>query len=122
MFSSVAGADTNRVVPHHRVETHLREHAPSWTILRPGFFCQNRIVVPAGKGLVAFIDTDDIGAEAGLVFSDPLPHRGRGYTLAGPEAVSFEEVAATLTGRLGRPIRYAPASILGYARHLRRKS
>ena len=27
VFSSVAGADTNRVVPHHRVETHLRDNA-----------------------------------------------------------------------------------------------
>jgi uncharacterized protein YbjT (DUF2867 family) len=134
VFSSVAGADTNRVVPHHRVETHLREHAPSWTILRPGFFAQNltdayrrdiveddRILLPAGHGRVAFIDTDDIGDVAGAVFADPGPHRGQGYTLTGPSAVDFDDVAALLTAALGRTIRYEPASVLGYARHLRRQ-
>ncbi len=134
VFSSVAGADSNRVVPHHRVETHLREHAPSWTILRPGFFAQNltdayrrdivaddRILLPAGHGRVAFVDTDDIGAVAGAVFADPAPHRGRGYTLTGPRAVGFDEVAGVLTEALGRTIRYEPASVLGYARHLHRQ-
>lgn len=132
VFSSVAGADTNRVVPHHRVETHLRDHAPSWTILRPGFFAQNlsdayrrdivdddRIFLPAGDGRVAFIDTRDIGDAAAIVFADPAPHRGVGYTLTGPQALTFDEVAQILTRTLGRPIRYEPAPALGYARHLR---
>ena len=132
VFSSVAGADTNRVVPHHRVETHLRDHAPSWTILRPGFFAQNltdayrrdivdddRIYLPAGDGRVAFVDTDDIGAVAAAVLADPAPHRGKGYTLTGPAAVTFEGVAGILTAVLGRTIQYQPATILGYARHLR---
>ena len=132
VFSSVAGADTNKVVPHHRVETYLRDHAPSWTILRPGFFAQNladayrqdiveddRIFLPAGDGRVAFIDTRDIGDAAATVFADPSPHRGSGYTLSGPEAVTFDDVAAILTRLLGRPVRYEAASVLGYARHLR---
>ena len=132
VFSSVAGADTNRVVPHHRVETHLRDHVPCWTVLRPGFFAQNladayrrdiveddRIHLPAGQGRVAFIDTRDIGDAAACVFVDPGPHRGRGYTLTGPRAVTFDEVAAILTRVLGRTISYQPASVLGYARHLR---
>ena len=134
VFSSVAGADTNRIVPHHRVETHLRDHVPSWTILRPGFFAQNledsyrrdivdddRIYLPAGTGRVAFIDTRDIGAAAATVFADPEPHRGNGYTLTGPRAVTFEEVAAILTDTAGRTITYQQATILGYAKHLRRQ-
>jgi uncharacterized protein YbjT (DUF2867 family) len=132
VFSSVAGADTNTVVPHHRVETHLRDHTPSWTILRPGFFAQNladayrqdiveddRVFLPAGAGRVAFIDTRDIGDAAATVFVDPSPHRGQGYTLTGPEALTFDDVAVILTRLLGRPVRYEPASVLGYARHLR---
>lgn len=134
VFSSVAGADTNRVVPHHRVETHLREHAPSWTILRPGFFAQNltdayrqdiveddRIYLPAGSGRVAFIDTRDIGDLAAAVFADPDAHRGQGYTLTGPRAVTFDEVTELLTAAVGRNITYHPARILGYARHLLRR-
>ncbi|WP_404388655.1 NAD(P)H-binding protein [Humibacillus xanthopallidus] len=132
VFSSVAGADTNRLVPHHRVETHLRQHAPSWTILRPGFFAQNladayrrditeddRIHLPAGEGSVAFVDTDDIGAVAAGILAEPGPHRGRGYTLTGPQAVTFGDLAGMLTAALGRHIGYEPATVLGYARHLR---
>lgn len=132
VFSSVAGAQTNRVVPHHRVETHLREHVPSWTVLRPGFFAQNladayrrdiveddRIHLPAGQGLVAFVDTRDIGSLAAAVFADPDAHRGRGYTLTGPVAVTFDDVAGILTAALGRTIHYQPATVLGYVRHLR---
>jgi uncharacterized protein YbjT (DUF2867 family) len=134
VFSSVAGAETNKVVPHHRVETHLRDHVASWTILRPGFFAQNladayrrdiveddRIVVPAGRGRVAFVDTRDIGEVVAAVFAAPASHRGQGYTLTGPRAIAFDEVAGILSAALGRGIRYEPASVLGYARHLRRQ-
>lgn len=41
MFSSVAGAETNRIVPHHRIEAHLLGSGIRGTILRPGFFTQN---------------------------------------------------------------------------------
>lgn len=134
VFSSVAGADTNAVVPHHRVETHLRDQVASWTVLRPGFFAQNladayradivnddRLYLPAGQGLVAFIDTRDIGDVAAAVFADPVAHKGRGYTLTGPQALTFDDVAAILSTSMGRPIGYEPATVLGYARHLRRQ-
>jgi len=132
VFSSVTGADTNRVVPHHRVETHLQASALSWTILRPGFFAQNladayrsdimgddRIYLPAGRGRAAFIDVRDLGDAVATVFSNPAAHRHAGYTLTGPQALDFEEVAAVLTRELGRPIRYQPANVLAYMRHLK---
>ena len=132
VFSSVTGADTNPVVPHHRVEAHLQASSLSWTILRPGFFAQNladayrtdillddRIYLPAGRGRAAFIDVRDLGDVAATVFANPAVHRSAGYTLTGSQAVGFEEVAAVLTRELGRPIRYQPASILAYLRHLR---
>lgn len=132
VFSSVSGAETNRVVPHHRVETHLQASGLDHTILRPGFFAQNigdqyrhdivaddRIYLPAGDGRVAFIDVRDIGEVTAGVFADPQPHRGAGYTLTGPEAVTFDDVADVLSTALGRRIRYEPAGALAYARHLR---
>ena len=134
VFSSVQGADTNKVVPHHRVERHLMASGLAWTILRPGFFAQNltdayradirdahRLYVPAGSGLVAFIDVKDLGEVAAQVFEDPAAHRGKGYTLTGPRAVSFVEVASLLTDALGTVIQYQPASALGYVRHLHRR-
>lgn len=134
VFVSVAGAERNRIVPHHRVETHLAASDLGWTVLRPGFFAQNlttayledlrtenRLHVPAGDGEVAFVDTRDVGEVAAQLLVDPTGHLGRGYTLTGPRAVTFTEVAELLTDVLGRPIRYEPASVLGYLRHLGRR-
>lgn len=134
VFSSVTGADTNPVVPHHRVETHLHTCGLPWTVLRPGFFAQNladayrrdvvegdRVVLPAGDARVAFVDTRDVGAVAAHVLADPVPHRGAAYVLTGPQAVTFEEVAAVLTRELGRRITYHPVGVPTYARHVRRQ-
>lgn len=134
VFLSVTGADTNKLVPHHAVERHLPRATDAWTILRPGFFAQNlgdayrrdivedgRLYVPAGHGRVAFVDVRDLGEVAAQVFARPDEHRGRGYTLTGPEAVTFEQAAALLTQALGRPIRYQPAGVLRYAAHLLRR-
>ncbi len=131
VFSSVEGADTNKIVPHHRVETHLQASGLPYTILRPGFFAQNltdayrldirddhRLYVPAADGRVAFIDVTDLGEVAATVFADPSAHLGLGYTLTGPQALTFTHVADLLTAALGRPIRYQPATALGYLQHL----
>ena len=132
VFASVAGAETNRVVPHHRVEVHLRESRIGHTILRPGFFAQNlgdayrrdirdddRLYLPAGDGRVAFVDVRDIGEVAAIVLAAPSAHDGRGYHLTGPRAVTLAEVAMVLTEVLGRPIAYEPATVRGHGRHLR---
>ncbi|HEY3355682.1 MAG TPA: NAD(P)H-binding protein [Polyangia bacterium] len=133
VFLSVAGADRQRWVPHHKVERHLLDRGGAATILRPGFFAQNlgdayredirgrsELYVPAGTGRVAFIDVRDIAEVAAQAFGDPA-RRGQQYTLTGPAAVSFTDVAAVLTAALGRPCRYRAASIPGYAAHLRRR-
>lgn len=134
VFLSVAGAGTNTLVPHHAVEKHLEAVARGWTVLRPGFFAQNlgdayrrdiaedgRLYVPAGRGRAAFIDVRDVAEVAASVFASPAPHAGQAYTLTGPEAVSFTEAAGLLSEALGRPIRYQPASVPGYAVHLLRR-
>jgi len=133
VFVSVARADQMKWVPHRKVELHLIESGSAWTILRPGFFAQNladayrrdiaedaRLYVPAGHGRVAFLDVHDIATVAAHVFDAPEAHRGAVHTLTGPEAITFDEVARILSDVLARPIRYEPASIAGYAHHLRR--
>lgn len=130
-FLSVDGADRQPWVPHHAVEKHLGQRRVSATILRPGFFAQNlgdaylrdirergEIYVPAGQGRVAFVDVRDVAELAARSFVEPSL-RGQGWTLTGPAALGFVEVAAILSVALGRPIRYRPASLLGYARRLR---
>ena len=135
VFLSVAGAGKNKVVPHRKVEDHLRLRGPHHTNLRPGFFAQNlasayrqdiveddRIYVPAGRRQpVNWIDARDIAEVAAVVLAEPEAHRGQSYTLAGPGAVPWSEVTDALTGALGRTIVYEPASLLGYIRHLSRR-
>lgn len=134
VFLSVAGAGKNRLVPHRKVEDHLRSLGDHHTNLRPGFFAQNletayrediskddRIYVPAGTASVNWIDVRDIAEVAAAVLSEPEQHRGMNYTLAGPGPVSWSTVTGALTANLGRTIRYEPASVLGYVRHLARR-
>jgi len=132
-FLSVAGAEKNKLVPHHAVEVHLRKGV-GWTILRPGFFAQNfgdayrrdivedgRVYVPAGRGRVTFVDVRDVAEVAAAAFASPEEHDLHAYTLTGHEAVDFTSAAAMLTDVLGRPIRYDAASLVGYVLHLRRR-
>jgi uncharacterized protein YbjT (DUF2867 family) len=134
VFLSVQGADKKPLIPHHAVERHLQAGPPQWTLLRPGFFAQNlgdayrrdltergRLYVPAGAGRVAFIDVRDIAEVAALALHDPSAHYGAAYTLTGPSALGFAEVAQLLSHKLARPIRYQAASLLGYLLHLRRQ-
>ena len=131
VFLSVAGAERNRLVPHHAVEQHLMRSS-GWTILRPGFFAQNfgdayrrdiveesRVYVPAGRGRVAFVDVRDLAEVAAMAFASPSAHDGRAYTLTGGQAIDFAAAAAQLSEAIGRTIRYEPASLAGYAAHLR---
>ena len=131
VFLSVQGADKNPLVPHHAVEQYLRAGPIPWTLLRPGFFAQNlgdayrrdisrngRIYVPAGAARVAFIDVRDIAQVAAMALLQPSVHKGQAYHLTGPAAVAFREVAQLLSKALKRPIRYEPASVLGYMLHL----
>lgn len=134
VFLSVAGAGKTRIVPHRKVEDHLRARGDHHTNLRPGFFAQNletsyrddiaeddRIYLPAGDAPVNWIDVRDIAEVAALVLRDPETHRGQDYTLAGPGPVPWSVVTEALTAALGRTIRYEPASVLGYVRHLSRR-
>lgn len=131
VFLSVMGV--NRALPHWQVEQDLRRSSMAWTMLRPSFFAQNletayaddildhdRIRLPAGRGRTSFIDTRDVAAVAAAVLTGTVPaHAGRAYTLTGPAAPTWEQVAALLSVELGRPISYQPVGLLTYRGELR---
>jgi uncharacterized protein YbjT (DUF2867 family) len=134
VFLSVQGADRLRVVPHATVEAWVRSSELDWTFVRPSFFTQNlstthapdirdrdRLLLPAGRGRTAFVDADDVAAVATAALLDPAGHRGRAWTVTGPEALGYAQVAALLTEVLGRPIGYRPCGVLAYLRHARRE-
>lgn len=134
VFVSVAGAESNRFVPHHSVEQRLINSGKSYTILRPGFFSQNLesayrtdiidsacIYLPSGNGKINFIDARDIAEIAIQSLVNPKVHTGKAYTISGSEALTFYQVADLLTQELGRSIEYREASVLGYFCHLLRQ-
>lgn len=130
VFLSLQGADRIRVVPHHAIESWLRTSGLGWTFVRPSFFCQNlstthagdvrdrsEVVVPAGNGRTAFVDALDVAAVAARALADPVAHRGKAWTVTGPDALTYSEVARLLTAELGREIRYRSPGLARYARH-----
>jgi len=129
VFLSVAGAEHASFIPHAKVEAHLRAGSVPWTFLRAGFFSHNvltayrrdvveddRLYVPAGAGRASWVDVRDLGEAAAIALCEPGAQR-QAWSLTGPEACGFHEVAAILTRLLGRTIRYVPASIPGFVWH-----
>lgn len=126
---SVQGAGNLPVLPHARLEKWLRQSGMDWTFVRPSYFSQNlstvfaadirdrqAIIVPAGRGRTAFVDTHDVAAVAAAALLDPAAHRGRIWTPTGP-ALTYYEVAAVLSAELGRQIRYLRPGVVRYAQH-----
>lgn len=92
------------------MERAVRERSAHWTILRPTWFAQNfaeafwyptiteqgQIPTSAGPGRASFVDTRDIAAVAVTALRQD-GHDGQAYTITGPEALSFAEVAAHIS-------------------------
>jgi uncharacterized protein YbjT (DUF2867 family) len=124
---SLQGAEKNRLVPHAKMEASVAASGMPRTFLRAGFFMQNlstthradiaehgEIFVPAGAGKTAFIDARDIAAVAARALLD-VSDASNAHELTGSEALGYAEVAAIFSEVLGRPIRYADPSVLGFA-------
>jgi uncharacterized protein YbjT (DUF2867 family) len=56
-----------------------------------------------GDGRVSFVDPRDVGEMIARALVDPR-YEGETWTFGGPAALSYDEVAATLSEVLGRPI------------------
>lgn len=100
------------------VETQLADRrALTHTILRPAWVMQNfsdehlpivngTLAVPSRGGAEAFVDAADIAAVATQTLLDPERHAGAHYALTGPEAITFDDVAATIATVSGGSVAY----------------
>jgi len=100
---------------HYATEEHIRASGMAFTFLRDNFYADfmpalvgedGVIRGPAGQGRVAAVAQDDIADAATAVLLDPARHAGSTYSLTGPESLTLDEVATTVTAELGRPARY----------------
>jgi uncharacterized protein YbjT (DUF2867 family) len=94
-----------------------RRTAFTHSIVRPAWVMQNfadahvplindTMTVPSGGGREAFVDADDIAAIALETLIDPDAHAAAIYAPTGPQALTFSEVARTISDVIGRPIIY----------------
>ena len=133
VFLSLQGAQYNPFVPHHKVESYLKESGIRYSLLRPSFFMQNlstthrddirlhdQLLLPAGHARTSFVDAHDVGEVAAKLLLNP-PAASAGYELTGRYAYTYTEVAAQLSAVLGRPIRYRAAGIREFRAYERAK-
>ncbi|MEU9896643.1 NAD(P)H-binding protein [Streptomyces phaeochromogenes] len=89
-----------------------------WAVLRPSWFMQNftgahahadsirtdgTILTAAGTGRVGFVDADDIAAVAVRALTDDRAPNAE-LVLTGPEALSYDDIAAIVTEVTGRTV------------------
>jgi uncharacterized protein YbjT (DUF2867 family) len=119
VFLSLLGAEKNPFPPHHKIEKIILESSIPYTFIRPSFFMQNLstthaidikdrddLFIPSGKAKISFIDTRDIGEIIGRTLVEE-GHENKAYTITGSEAITYFQVADSMTRILGRKITYS---------------
>jgi uncharacterized protein YbjT (DUF2867 family) len=117
---SVLGAEMEKPISFFarnaaQTEQVLRASGVPHVILRANGFMQNVLrqraaieagsfVEPSGTTAASRVDVHDLADVAVAVADGPFD--GRALTLTGPAALTGEEMATTLSGVLGRPVRY----------------
>jgi uncharacterized protein YbjT (DUF2867 family) len=107
---------------HRPVEKAIERSGLAWTLLRPNSFMQNAVTFMAptikaedafysasGQARISHIDVRDIAAVAVAALTTD-GHDRQIYTLSGPDALTYDEMADELSQRLGRVIRHVTLS------------
>ena len=113
---------------HRSVEKAIEASGLEWTFLRPNSFMQNAVTymsdtiradsafyTSAEHAKISQVDVRDIAEVAVKALTEP-GHEGKVYTLNGPEAITYEEMATVLSDVLKRPINHIslpPADLKG---------
>ena len=122
---SVMGAEEEAfslALVHRPVEKAIESSGMAWTFLRPNSFMQNVVTFmsetikteaafysASDAAKIAHVDVRDIAAVAVKALTEPI-HAGQAYTLTGPEALTYDELANELSKVLGRSISHISLS------------
>ena len=120
-FAADAASPVRFLRYHAAVERAIVESGIAYTFLRPNLFMQGLLglrasiksdgvfFAAAGDAKVSVVDVRDIAAAAAAALTGS-GHEGRTYTLTGPEALTHAEMAAALSGAVGRSIAFVDVS------------
>jgi uncharacterized protein YbjT (DUF2867 family) len=123
--SSILGADQGSsaefINTHARCDRYLEQSGLDYVILRPNLFLQNipestipsigedgNFYVNAADARISMVDTRDVAEVAAVTLTQP-GHAGARYNVTGPQALSYDDVAAELSQALGREVTYVDA-------------
>jgi uncharacterized protein YbjT (DUF2867 family) len=102
---------------HIQVEQAIQASGLEWTFIRPVFFQQsflmfadtirkgNKIILPAGKGAVAFVNALDV-ADCLVTAATQPKFANKIYTLTGSEALTFSQAGVIIGQARGKPVSY----------------
>jgi uncharacterized protein YbjT (DUF2867 family) len=119
VYTSFVGAAPDAVFTlvrdHYATEQHIQASGMSFTFLRDNIYldfmepfagAERVLRGPAADGRAGMVARADVARVAAAVLRNPDQHVGVTYTLTGPEALTLDEVAATLTAARGVPFRF----------------
>lgn len=119
-FAAAADCTFTHAREHYATEQYIRSLGLDFTFVRDNFYADllpsfagpdGVIRGPAGDGRVSAVTVDDVADAVAAILSEPARHAGFTYSLTGPEALSFEAVAAILSREQHRTIRYVEESV-----------
>jgi NAD(P)H dehydrogenase (quinone) len=111
------GCEVRFMLSHRQVAAHLDATGLPVTYLAPALYMEDllaaadtireaaEVSVPAGHGRVGFVAASDVAAVAARVLTS-TGHEGAVYTLTGPEALRFKDVAARISAVFAREVDY----------------
>lgn len=124
VYTSFMGAAPDAVFTlardHWDIEEYIKSRGVAYTFLRdclyqdvlPSFVGRDGVLRgPAGTGRLAAVARADIARAAARILADPQEHRDKTYTLTGPEALTFEDIAGILTRVTGSTVTYHDETI-----------
>jgi uncharacterized protein YbjT (DUF2867 family) len=114
------------------VHRFLRKEAPEWAVLRPSWFMQNFVdarhfhaksiatgeplVTATGAASIRFVDVDDIATVAVRALLDKRSH-DTDHVISGPEALTYDEIARTISEVTGIAVTHRAVSTSDLVRH-----
>lgn len=112
---------TNNTIAHAATEAAILKSGMHYVFLRPNLFMQNLFMAAdgirlqgqfsfaTGAGKAGMVDTRDVAACA-VVCAQSDQWNGQTLELTGPEAISYFDVAKSLSVLAAKPIQYLPIS------------